>query len=90
MKNWKTKLFGDNAFNFYGWLVAGLLIIGCSAYFMKRGLDADQYLSSQEALLMAIYIILLGCFGVVLHNYLARVAEKLDAPKQEKKDGHDT
>jgi len=88
MKNWKTKLFGDNSFNFYGWIFAGLVVIGGSAYFLKRGLDADQYLSAQAAYLIAIYCLLLGCFGVVLHNYLARVAEKLDTQKKEKPDDH--
>ena len=89
MKHWKTRLFGDNSFNFYGWIVAGLVVLGWSAYFVKRGLDADQYLSAQAAYLIAIYMLLLGCFGVVLHTYLARVAEKLDAPKKEKADEHD-
>ena len=88
MKNWKTKLFGDNSMNFYGWLVAGLLVIGGSTYFAKRALDAEQYLSSQGAMLIAIWLVLFGHFGVALHNYLARVAEKLDAPKSDKKDDH--
>ena len=82
MKNWKTKLFGDNSMNFYGWIVAGLMLVGGSLYFAKRGLDAERYLSAQVALLVAIYLLLLGCFGVVWHNYLARVAEKLDAQKE--------
>jgi hypothetical protein len=86
MKNWKTKLLGDNSMNFYGWIVAGLSVIGGSAYFAKRGLDAEQYLSSQTALLVAIYLLVLGCFGVIVHSYLGRVAEKLDAQRKEKKD----
>ena len=89
MKNWKTKLLGDNTFNFYGWLFGGLFIIGGSGYFLKRGLDAEKYLSAQDAYLIAIYFVLLGCFGVLLHNYLARVAEKLEAPKKETYDKHD-
>jgi hypothetical protein len=86
MKNWKTKLFGDNALNFYGWMFGGLFILGSSCYFAKRGLDASPYLSAQAAYLIAIYILLVGCFGVVLHNYLARVAEKLDSPEKKKTD----
>ncbi len=82
MKNWKTKLFGDNSMNFYGWLVAGLFVIGASTYFAKRALDADKYLSSQVAMLVAIWILLLGQFGIALSNYIARVAEKLDAQKK--------
>jgi len=52
-------------------------------------LDADPHLSSEKALLIAIYLLLLGCFCVVLHNYLARVAEKLDAPTKDETDDHD-
>ena len=89
MKTWKTKLFGDNSLNFYSWLVTGLGVFGSSAYFLVRGLQADQYLSAQVALLVAIYILLLGCFGVILHNYLARLAEKLDTPREETFDEHD-
>jgi len=88
MKNWKSKLFGDNSMNFYGWLVAGLFAIGASCYYVKRGLDADQYLSSQGALLLAIYFILLGHFGIAWHSYLARVAEKLDVPKKQDTNHH--
>lgn len=77
MKNWKTKLFGDNSMNFYCWLVAGLVVIGGSVYFAKRALDAEQYLSSQTALLIAIYFLVLGCFGVVLHNYLVACARPI-------------
>ena len=87
MKNWKTKLFGDNSLNFYGWLVAGLFVIGASGYFVKRILDTDQYFRSSEgAMLLAIWLMLLGLFGIAWHNYLARVAEKLDAPKDKKTD----
>ena len=89
MKNWKTKLFGDNSMNFYGWLVAGLLVFGVSTYFVMRALDAEQYLSSLGAMLIAIWMVLLGHFGVALHNYLARVAEKLDAPTPDKTDDFD-
>jgi hypothetical protein len=88
MKNWKSKLFGDNSMNFYSWIVAGLMIVGGFAYYVKRALDVDEYLSSEEALLLAIGLALLGIFGVVWHNYIARVAEKLDAPKKDKIDDH--
>jgi hypothetical protein len=59
--------------NFYGWLFTGLFVMGASPYYVKRGLDADQHLSSQEALLLAIYFVLLGHFGIALHTYLARI-----------------
>jgi hypothetical protein len=81
MKNWKTKRFGDNAMNFHGWLAAGLVVIGASIYCVKRALDADDYRSLVVMMLASIWFLLLGIFGVLWHNYIARVAEKLDAPK---------
>src|SRR5437773_992707 len=30
MTSWKTKLFGDNRLNFYGWLLCGLIVICAS------------------------------------------------------------
>ena len=74
--------------NFYGWLFAGLLVYGASAYYVLRALRATEYLSTQESFLLAIYLMFLGQFGVAWHNYLARVAAMLDAEKKEKKDDH--
>jgi len=88
MKNWKTKLFGDNSMNFYGWLFAGVLVCGASAYYVIRALRATEYLSTQESFLLAIYFMFLGQFGVAWHNYLARVAAKLDSAKNEREDDH--
>ncbi len=74
--------------NFYGWLFAGLLVCGASAYFVWRALRAAGSLSTEESFLLAIYIMFVGQFGVAWHNYLARVAEKLDAPKKGETDDH--
>ena len=79
MKRWKTRVFGDNVVNFYGWMFAGLVIIVGSLYLMKRGLDALDELSATAGFLSAIYLMLLGCFGVLLQSYLARVARNLEA-----------
>jgi hypothetical protein len=84
MKSWKTKVFGDNLFNFYGWLFAGLVVMGGSFYFLKRGMEGCP-----TSYLIAIYMLLLGCFGVLLTNYLARVAEKLDGQRKAKTEEHD-
>jgi divalent metal cation (Fe/Co/Zn/Cd) transporter len=88
MKNWKTKLFGDNAMNFYGWLFAGLLVCGASAWLVWRALRATDSLSTEQSFLLAIYVMFVGQFCVAWHNYLARVAEKLDAPKKKDTDDH--
>ena len=83
MKNWKTKLLGDNSMNFYGWLFAGCLANGGSFYLVMRALRSSDSVSPEAILLVAIYFMLVGCFCVIWHNYLARVAEKLDAPRKE-------
>lgn len=78
MKNWKTKLFGDNAFNFYGENLAALFIFVGSARFVLRAAHAESAMVMQRDLLIGIYILLLGCFGLLLQNYLARLAAKLE------------
>jgi hypothetical protein len=90
MRKWKTKLLGDNHMNFYGWCIAGLLVIGASFWYVIRAIRAGASSTPDGILLMAIYFVLLGQFGIGLHNYTARVAEKLDAddkPRAEKNHG---
>jgi hypothetical protein len=82
MKNWKSKLFGDNAFNFYGWNLAAAFILVGSARYALAGAHAESALVMQRDLLIAIYIVMLGCFGLLLQNYLARLAAKLDEKPQ--------
>lgn len=78
MKNWKTKLFGDNAFNFYGWNLAAVLVFVSSTRYMLAGARAESAQVMQRDMLLGIYILLLGCFGLLLQNYLARLAVKLE------------
>ena len=78
MKNWKTKLFGDNAFNFYGWILAAVLVFVISARYILAGGHAESAQAMQRDMFLAIYIVLLGCFGLLLQNYLARLAVKLE------------
>lgn len=73
-KNWKSKLFGDNKLNFYGWLFAGLLIIFGSLFVALRAIK----INNENIMLFAIYLVLIGIFCVLLQNYHARVAEKLE------------
>jgi hypothetical protein len=81
MKNWKSRLFGDTKVNFYGWLVAGLVVIGASAWLVIRALGAGALESPEGLVLLAIYLAILGNFCLALQSYHARVAQKLDADK---------
>jgi hypothetical protein len=83
MKTWRTKMLGDNRMNFYGWCVAGLLVMGVSAWCVIRAVRAGATGTPGGWLLMAIYFVLLGQFGIAIHNYTARVAEKLDAEDEQ-------
>ena len=89
MKNWKTKLFGDNAFNFYGWNLAAVLILACSARDVLAAARAESAVLMQRDLLIAIYIVMLGCFGLLLQNYLARLATKLDEKTKSPSPAHE-
>ena len=77
-QSWKSKLFSDNNFNFYGWLFAGLLIIIGSITFTVIGLINDK----SNLIIAAIYFVLLGVFGIMLQNYHSRLAEKLDSQEK--------
>ena len=84
MKTWKSKLFGDNRMNFYGWIGGALFLIGASLWAVLRALRAGALHSPECLLLLAIYFILLGHLGLGLQNYSARVAKHLES--EEKKD----
>ena len=79
MTTWKSKLFGDNRFNFYGWIGAGLFVIGISIWAVLLAIDAGALKSPSCLLLGAIYFIVLGHFGVTLQSYCARVAKNIEA-----------
>ena len=82
-QTWKTKLFGDNRLNFYGWLVVGLLILGASFRYGIRAINLGAGQSPIGLLLIAIFFVLLGHFGIALTNYCARVAKILDSGKND-------
>ena len=80
MSGWKTKVFGDTSFNFYGWIGVGLLVLGLSAREIAlalRVLSLDQG-KAMDHLLLAIWIVLFGQFGLSMQNYCARAAKNLD------------
>ena len=81
MSTWKTKLFGDNALNFWGWNVAGLGACVASALIVVVAIKLGLH-SGTDMLLLAIYLVLISHFCLGLSNYFARVSEKLDAQKQ--------
>jgi len=78
---WKSKLFGDNRLNFYGWIVAGLVVFGISIAATVIALNADDAKALRSPvclLLVAIYFVLLGHFGIALQNYCSRVAKNIE------------
>ena len=89
MSTWKSKFFGDNRINFYGWIVTGLLIIGGSLCFVLIAMQDGAIRSPTCMMLGAIYLIGVGHFCLALQNYNARVAKNIeaeDAKKNDKKD----
>lgn len=84
MSTWKSKVFGDNRFNFYGWIVVGLLVIGVSFWCIVKAIQAGADRSPACMLLGGIFVIMLGRFGITLQNYCARVAEKIEAEDAKK------
>jgi uncharacterized membrane protein len=97
MNTWKTKYFGDNRFNFYGWIIAVLgicvvLIVLCviSLREVFSALHENALHSPESRLLLAIFAILaailfvlLGIFCIACQNYFARVAKTIE--EQDKK-----
>ena len=83
MITWKTKLFGDNAMNFWGWLFASLLVAVASVIPVLLALRLGAVKSSTDMLLIAIYLVVMGHFCLAQSNYFARVSEKLDAAKKD-------
>ena len=90
MTSWKTKLFGDNRLNFYGWIFCGLLVVGASIWFVIKAIRLGAFQSPVSFLLGAIYIVLLGHFGLALQNYHSRVAKHLDSKEKEDDSTHVT
>ena len=84
MSTWKSSLFGDNRMNFYGWLAGGVIVIGASLWLIFQAIEAGALHSPQRLLLLAIYLMLLGHFGLALQSYHARVARNLEARENNK------
>lgn len=78
MGSWKTKVFGDTRFNFYGWIFCGLLVFGGAMREMVLALRAESEQATVNHLLLAICILLFGQFAMSMQNYCARVAKALD------------
>jgi hypothetical protein len=84
MATWKTKLLGDNRFNFYRWIVQGALIIAFSLWCVITSILEGAFHSPTSSLLGAIYFVLLGQFGRALEAHCGRLGKHLDA--ENKKD----
>lgn len=86
MSKWRTKLFGDTRCNFYGWIAGGLLVIGLSTWCVFHAVKAGAFLTPLVLMLVAIWVLVLGQFGLMLQNYCSRLAEKLDADDTNRSD----
>ncbi len=85
-QTWKTKLFGDNRHSFYSAIVVGLLICGASLWYVIRAINLNVGRSPIGLLLMAIFFVLLGHFGLAWATYCARLVKILDSGKNESTD----
>ena len=90
MSAWKTKLFGDNRMNFYGWISAVLLVGAFSIWLVLKALRAGASHSPEGLLLLAIYVVLLGHFGIAAQNYCARVAKALESEEAQENESQAT
>ena len=84
MATWKTKLLGDNRFNFYRWIVQGVLIIAFSLWIAINAISETAFHSPTPSLLAVIYFVLLGQFGLTLEAHGGRVAKHLDSESKKK------
>ena len=90
MSKWKTKVFGDTHFNFYGMNCMGIVVLGGSFWFVIRALKTGAGHTPLSLLLLAIYFVLLGHFGIAIQNYCARVARVLEEQEAQKKENQAT
>lgn len=74
MKTWKSKLFGDNNLNFYGWIVTGVIVCAGSLFVAVTALLRNN----TTMMMLALYLVLIGIFCLQLQSYHSRVAEKID------------
>lgn len=74
MKSLKSKLFGDNNLNFYGWIITGLIVCAGSLFVAITALLHENTIM----MMLSLYLVLIGMFCLQLQNYHSRVAEKID------------
>ncbi len=72
--------------NFHGWIAGGLIILGASLWLVSKALHSGALQSPESRLLLAIYVVLVGQFGLALQNYHARVAQTLESEESRKAD----
>lgn len=72
-------MLGDNRFNFYRWIVQGVLIIAFSLWIAINAISEAAFHSPTSSLLGAIYFVLLGQFGLALEAHCGRLAKHLDS-----------
>ncbi len=79
MSKWRHRLFGRNETNFWGWILAALLIFGVvivGGRAAARHLFKDGKLDAHLAVLLAILVVLAGQFALALQEYYARWVER--------------
>ncbi len=74
--------------NFYGWIGAGLVVFGVSFWAVLRAIAAGAMKSPTCLLLVAVYLVLVGHFGIMLSNYCARVAKVIETEDDKRREHH--
>lgn len=75
------KLFGINQMNFWGWIIAGVLLLICCGCFFALAFSAFQGNDSAGAIVYLLYglgFLLFGQFVLALQTYCSLLAEKLE------------
>jgi len=84
MKTSKSKLFGENRFNFYGWICGGLVVISACLWLVIRALRAGALRPPESLLLLAIYFVMLSHLGLALQSYHARVVQRIESERSKR------
>ncbi|MFI5402012.1 MAG: hypothetical protein ACHQ1G_03675 [Planctomycetota bacterium] len=88
MSKWRHRLFGRNETNFWGWIVASLLIFGVVVVCGRaaaRHLFPDGKLDAHLLVLIGILVVLSGQFALALQEYYARWAEAKAADREQRR-----
>ena len=70
--NIKSTLLGNNRLNFRIWLLIEILINFTSLVLVAAAIYIGKPLSAEQCLLLAIYLVLIGHFGLALQEYCAK------------------